>query len=281
MFKKLVAAAFVFGAGMAHAFIPQAGTWVVTSEVNGKPGRGFGIDVQNGTLVMQMYAYENTGKSTFYLAVGNVVDNQVTADLKSYEGGRFLGSEDRSGTEKGNAGAVKIRFVDGVSGFITFPGESEKAISRFNFGYAAVPQSLKGSWLFTTYSPTLGWGVETPTFTAVGNATSTGSGPISAPSSNLMCEHQVSGGLAGFVFCVKFFSNSSTTQHTYLFKYSVNEGEGDWYPNNGKTGYGFYVKRLVTDDGQVAGLIRKDEEAFVAPEQAQAFAAELAAAAHR
>ena len=90
-FKKFVAAALFMGAGLVHAFAPQAGTWVVTSEVDGKPGRGFGIDVQNTTLVMQMYAYEASGQPTFYLAVGQVSDSRTTTPLTRYTGGRHFG----------------------------------------------------------------------------------------------------------------------------------------------------------------------------------------------
>ena len=49
----------------AHAFVPSAGTWVVNDELNGKPGRGLAIDVQNHVLVMQMYAYEKNDQPTF------------------------------------------------------------------------------------------------------------------------------------------------------------------------------------------------------------------------
>jgi len=89
LFKKLAAVALFMCTGLVYAFAPQTGTWVVTSEVDGKPGRGFGIDVQNTTLVMQMYAYESNGQPTFYLAVGDVVDNKVTAPLTQYTGGRY------------------------------------------------------------------------------------------------------------------------------------------------------------------------------------------------
>ena len=93
-YKKLVAVALFMCTGLVYAFAPQAGTWVVTSEVDGKPGRGLAIDVQNTTLVMQMYAYESNGQPTFYLAVGNVVDNKVTAPLTQYTGGRYFDIND-------------------------------------------------------------------------------------------------------------------------------------------------------------------------------------------
>jgi hypothetical protein len=248
-------------ASAAHAFVPQAGTWVVTQEVNGKPGRGLAIDVQNGTLMFQMYAYENSGAPTFYLAVGPLVDNQVTTEMHSYQGGRYFGSGDRSGVDRGSAGNVSLRFVDGTHGFIRLPGEPEKAISRFNFGYPEVPDSLKGLWLFNTYSPTFGWQVDAPEFTTVLSATANGSGVVVSSDRLLSCEHIVRGELAGVVVCAKYRSAGSTTlQHVYAFKYSIHEGEGDWYPNNGQTPYGFYPQRMTTLDGHLTGLLRKSNE---------------------
>ena len=41
MFKQAIAAAALAVTGMAHAFVPQAGTWIISNELNGKPGRGF------------------------------------------------------------------------------------------------------------------------------------------------------------------------------------------------------------------------------------------------
>ena len=43
MLKKIIFAGAMFAAGVAHAFTPQTGTWVVDAELNGKPGRGFGL----------------------------------------------------------------------------------------------------------------------------------------------------------------------------------------------------------------------------------------------
>lgn len=270
MFKRmcrgLLAAALFAGAGAVHAFIPQAGIWAMPQELNGKPGRGLVIDVQNGVLSMQMYAYEQTGRPTFYLAVGNLVDNRITTEFKHYEGGRYFGSGERTGVEKGSAGLVTVRFVDGMNGFITFPGEAEKPISRFNFGYAPIPESLKGAWFFNKYSPTMGWQVDVPVLATVLPATANGSGVVLSSDRLFACEHIVRGELAGLVVCAKYLSaGSSTVQHIYAFKYSVHDGEGDWYPNSGPTAYGLYMRRVGTDQ-QLTGLIRKASEVSLSAE---------------
>ena len=52
----------------ARNFTPQAGTWIVSSELNGEPGRGLAIDVQGNTFFMQVFGYEKNGEATFFTA---------------------------------------------------------------------------------------------------------------------------------------------------------------------------------------------------------------------
>ncbi|KRB30396.1 hypothetical protein [Acidovorax sp. Root70] len=258
-FKKLAATALLMGAGLVHAFSPQAGTWVVTSEVDGKPGRGFGIDVQNTTLVMQMYAYENSGQSTFYLVVGDVVDNKVTAPLTKYTGGRYFGSGARSGAAAGSPGNVSIRFTSGTTGFITFPNEGEVAISRFNFGYPFAPSSLKGIWNFTSMG-SLGLTTEAVNLTVSGSSTSTGNGVVASSDGLFGCEHQVSGSMAGTVLCAKINAQGQL-QRGYWFAYSVNEGEGRMLNSSAAlTDQLVSIRRLTTPSGIGTGIVFKDSE---------------------
>ena len=155
--KKFVVAlsAFVF-AGSALAFMPQAGIWSISPERNGQPGRGFNLDVQNSTLVMQMYGYEKSGAPTFYLSAGAIADNSYTGQLFQYAGGRYMGGPAQSAYETGSAGTVKMRFVSGIKGYITFPGEDEKEIVRYTFAYEETPQSLLGTWGLMSASVTTG-----------------------------------------------------------------------------------------------------------------------------
>ena len=257
-FKKWVAAALFMGAGLVHAFAPQAGTWVVSSEVDGKPGRGFGIDVQNTTLVMQMYAYESTGQSTFYLAVGDVVDNKVTTPLNRYTGGRYFGSGARSGTSAGSPGNVSIRFTSGTTGFITFPNEGEVAISRFNFGYGAVADSLRGFWTLNSIGSE---GLQSDLVELTKNlgASSNGNGLMSDASELFGCEHQVRGALAGNVMCVKI-NKSGQLLRSYVFVYSVNEGEGYSQASSTSAQQMLQIRRLTTPTGTGTGLVYKDSE---------------------
>lgn len=263
-FKQWAAAALLACAMGAHAYEPQAGTWVVTSEVNGKPGRGLSVDVQNGTLALQMYAYEGNGQPTFYLAVGQVSDNRVTARLNRYTGGPYFGGPAQSGTEAGSPGNVSIRFTSGTTGFITFPNEPEKAISRFNFGYPRTAPSLLGLWTFTSIGSE---GVRTDVVQLSGflPATRTGNG-LAVSSDNLFgCEHQVSGELAGTVLCVRVTSGGSLLR-AYAMNYSVNDGEGYSQGASSNNQQLMVVRRVATLQGDGTGIVYKaSEEASTPP----------------
>ncbi|MFE1573349.1 hypothetical protein ACFIQG_16210 [Comamonas odontotermitis] len=115
----------------ARDFTPQAGTWVITEELDGKPGRGLAIDVQGNTFFMQVFGYEKNGDATFYTATGQMEGNTVTAPLMQYQGGRSFGDDARNAVELGSPGNVTVSFANGLQGAIQFPGEPERAIKRF------------------------------------------------------------------------------------------------------------------------------------------------------
>lgn len=259
-FKKLAVSALFLSALAAHAFAPQAGTWVISSELDGRPGRGLAIDVQNDVFVMQMYAYESNGQPTFYLASGKLVNDQVAAPLMRYSGGRYLGSGPLSGQEAGNAGTARFRFTSGVTGFVTLPGEAEKAISRFNFGYPFAASSLRGIWTLTSFG-SLGLTSEAVSLTVSGPATSTGNGLMVSSDGLFGCEHQVSGNLVGSVLCVRINSQGQL-QRGYVFFYSVNDGEGYFVNSAGTivTSQGVTVRRLTTPSTVGTGIIFKETE---------------------
>lgn len=115
----------------ARDFTPQAGTWVISEELDGKPGRGLAIDVQGNTFFMQVFGYAQNGDATFYTATGQMEGGTVTAPLMQYQGGRSFGSDARDAVELGSPGQVTVNFANGLQGAIQFPGEPERAIKRF------------------------------------------------------------------------------------------------------------------------------------------------------
>lgn len=259
MLKKIIYVILSFGATIAQAFAPQAGGWAVNAEFDGRPGRGMTIDVQNDTIALQVFAYESNGQATFYLGAGRLgSDGKANLSLMRYSGGRFFGSAPRSAQEIGGAGVAMVRFTSGVDGFITFPGESEKAISRFNFGYAAVPESLRGIWTLNSIGSE---GLQSDLVELVVNqgATTNGNGLVANTSDTFGCEHQLRGDLSGKVLCVKINSRGQLLR-SYIFVYSVNEGEGFSSASATSTQQLLSIRRLTTPKGIGTGLVVKSNE---------------------
>ena len=258
MWKQWLVAGALAGTGLAQAFTPQTGTWVVTSELNGKPGRGLAIDVQDKTLALQMYAYEANGSATFYQTSGPLVDNQYTGTLNKYRGGRYLGSGDRTGVDNGNEGVVKMRFESGTKGYVTFPGEPEKEISRFQFAYGPNAQSLVGLWLLTPLTSATPQSDFVTLDTYLG-ASDSGTGMVGTRDGRFGCDNLVRGHNAGWVLCVKL-NQANQLARSYFFKYMVNDGEGLTGKNSEPAGDLLIVRRLTDDRGDGLGIMFKSAE---------------------
>lgn len=230
---------FILSTGVAQAFTPQTGTWIVNSELDGKPGRGLAIDVQKDTMVMQMYAYERNGEPTFYLATGNISDGQVSTSLMRYAGGRHLGSGPMSGKEAGNAGNIKFRFTSASTGFVTLPNEPEKEISRFNFAYPFNASSLLGLWSFNTIDTAGNLSSEAYNLNRNFPGTENGNGFAMSLEGSFACENQIKGEFSGLTLCVKL-DNANKLVRGYFFKYNINDGQGfRANPSGIKTGDSF------------------------------------------
>lgn len=146
----------------ARSFTPQAGTWVISEELDGKPGRGLAIDVQGNTFFMQVFGYEKNGDATFYTATGQLDGDTLTAPLMQYQGGRSFGSDARDAQELGSPGNVTLSFANGLQGTVQFPGEPARAIQRFemrsddyvfNYWGKGVRRSFLGTLLDADQTP--------------------------------------------------------------------------------------------------------------------------------
>ena len=228
MLKKWAMAAAILGWGMgsvgtALAWGPQTGIWSVTAEKNGKPGRGFNIDVQDDTLVMQVYAYERNGAPTFYLTSGKLVDNRFVGTLNKYRGGRYVGSGDLVGQEDGNEGQVRMRFVSGVLTTIARAGAKYDTVDYF--------------------------ALEIPSA-----GTANGTGTLYSKDYEYSCEHLVKGANAGLVLCVRFYDDGSARRANF-FHLSVKDGEGYSYnpAQSNPADDNLHVKRVTNTAGDFTG----------------------------
>lgn len=173
--KKLGIFVFIMSLlGISQAMVaqdisPQVGTWIIDEENNGKPGRGFQIDVQNDILVLYFYGYNEVGKPMWWLATEKLRSgsNQIRAALEEYQDGMAFGDPVKPAFFLGSNGYVTVRFSAADKGEICLNDGPCKAISAFNFGYEESASALLGRWLVTV----LNNGPNTQTFTVELNLT--------------------------------------------------------------------------------------------------------------
>lgn len=208
----------------ATAFQPRTGHWWNPAE----SGRGFNIDVQNGTMVLTFYTYDANGNAQWYLAAGPMNDAQhsFTATLDKYAGGQCVACSYRPATVVGNDGIVTVVFATETAATVTLPGGHVSTIQPLNFSYGDPPQGLLGEWIYvydiiSTFADRFD-------YTTIRGATPTGNGTVWDDSRNAACELQVNGVLAGQVACFDFTS-SGAIANSYLYAYGVDETfSGEW-----------------------------------------------------
>lgn len=207
-------------------FTPQSGAWAIDSELNGRPGRGMQIDVENDILVLTLYAYDATGRGTFYLTAGQLDANgHFSGELKFYDQGTPLGGTVRNAREAGTAGTVELDFSDGAHGTIRLPGEPTLAISKLNFGVPEGVEGLLGEWLFVydeagsigSHRMVLDFTEQSFGIFAQGLARSTAD-------SDVLCGRNASRG-SSYLECQILGSNGSPTDY-YFWEMSGNAGDG-------------------------------------------------------
>ncbi len=144
----------------APGYLPESGTWVVSSELRGLPGRGISIELQkplhqeDHLLFMSVYDYQSDGKATFHSVLGahdpSTTPEPHTPDLPTvqYQGGRYFGGPAAIAGFKADAGLTQsIHFSAPSVGTLAFPGEEPVQIERFYYGLnKGSAQSLRGSW---------------------------------------------------------------------------------------------------------------------------------------
>lgn len=111
----------------------STGMWVIDSELDGNPGRGFLLEAQDNMLVMVFDGYDAAGQPVFYFGAAPIDVFDANVDLNIYAGGTALGSPYRPASLIGSAGQARIHFSTGIFGNITLPGEPPKLIRKFRF----------------------------------------------------------------------------------------------------------------------------------------------------
>ncbi|MEO8305726.1 MAG: hypothetical protein ABI724_16575 [Betaproteobacteria bacterium] len=111
----------------ANSITPVGGVWWNPNE----SGSGYGIDYQDGVLLVQIYSYLAGGPAQWYLAAGGVTANTFTATLDKYTGGQCISCAYKGPTLAGNDGQTTFVFTSPTTATVMLPGERQIQIQRY------------------------------------------------------------------------------------------------------------------------------------------------------
>ena len=111
----------------ASSVAPVAGVWWDPQQ----PGSGYGLDYQDGVLIVQAYSYLAGGAAQWYLAAGQLNANVFHGTLDKYTGGQCITCDYSAPTLVGNDGDIDITFTSPTTANVTLPGGRQIQIQRY------------------------------------------------------------------------------------------------------------------------------------------------------
>jgi hypothetical protein len=117
----------VTAAAPPPTIVPVAGVWWDPTE----SGSGYGLDYQNGVLIIQVYSYLAAGSAQWYLSAGPVANNVFTATLDKYTGGQCISCAYVAPTLVGNDGSITVTFTSPTTATVDAPGGRHFQIQRY------------------------------------------------------------------------------------------------------------------------------------------------------
>ncbi len=235
----------------AFTTMPQDGIWGIDSERSLAVGRAFVLETAGPVTAVTFYNYNAAGGPTFYVGGGPLsVTNTVAVNFLEPRGGTCLGCVGTSGSLLSSPGAALFEFTSSTTGFVTLPRETRKAISKANLGFADAPSGLIGGWAFTYLTgPTSLALADYAQLTTVIPGTASGSGLVVNSTASIGCELQVSGSLAGYVFCIKALTSGGADKQM-LVKWYGHHMDGVWQSPSSTTNNVFTARRIFAGSDQ-------------------------------
>ncbi|CAH9019740.1 hypothetical protein [Candidatus Nitrosacidococcus sp. I8] len=142
---SLLSLIFFTHSAFAIQFYPENGWWWNPQQ----SGSGYNIEVQNDTLFVATFVYDNQGQPTWFSGSANNLsssDSTVIVALQKSEGGACLGCT-YTAPQTGDAGIpLTLSFTDEGHGTVVINGQSIP-IERYDFAYGDGLAILQGSWV--------------------------------------------------------------------------------------------------------------------------------------
>jgi|GEM_PF-1328918 len=114
-------------------FTPESGWWWNPTE----GGRGFAIEIQNNSMFMASFLYDDAGNPVWNVSTGPMASpNQFVGDWLQYANGQSLtGSYKSPQVVNAKAGQVRVNFSDSTHATMTLPNGRIIPLERFTIGY--------------------------------------------------------------------------------------------------------------------------------------------------
>lgn len=120
-------------ASLPSASSPQTGWWWNAAE----GGRGFSIEVQNGTMFIAGYMYDDSGNPIWYASGPTPMasSSAYSGTWQQYGNGQTLmGAYKSAAVANANVGNISVSFASPTSATLTLPNGNAIALTRFGFG---------------------------------------------------------------------------------------------------------------------------------------------------
>jgi len=134
-------------ASAANAIAPESGWWWNASE----SGRGFSIEIQDNTLFMAGFLYDESGAPFWFTSSGrfNASASSFQADMQSFRGGQCFNCPYRLPIASAPIGQLRLTFTSATEGSLTWPFGTVP-ITRQIYGVGAGIDRLLGSFAFSS-----------------------------------------------------------------------------------------------------------------------------------
>lgn len=269
--KAVACAVGLYVTTSAMAFTPAGGLWGFTNELNGQPGRGFQLTVENDVLLFYYYGYDSDGSGNYMFASGPLVNGSAfTGQLLTCRGGTVMGSTYKAASCSNGPGKVTMAFTSGEKGTITLPGEAPKAINRFNFGYGEGPDTMLGEFMFayrtSTFSYVDFYNLVTKTGIPSTISGYKGTGMVMNAEFTFACEFfpTVNGFLSIYV-CTEDFGNSNDNNYYFRMVGDRGSGTASWRNNTTGVVYPTQILRVATAKGTRTGPYNENHASMLTP----------------
>lgn len=269
--KSVISGLLACASAAASAFTPAGGLWGFTNELNGQPGRGFQLVVENDVLVFYYYGYNSDGSGNYMFASGPLTGGTAfNEQLLVCRGGTLMGSPYKPASCSDGPGRVTLSFTSGEKGTIILPGEAPKPINRFNFGYADGPDALLGEFLFAYKARSFNnadiYTLVTKTGIKTIQPQGVGTGLVVDASSSMGCEYYpVANEFRDIYLCTELKGDENDDVYIFRMVGDRGVGWGTWYGSPGATEYPAHVVRLATKKGTRTGPHAESYNTYLRP----------------